>query len=375
MMRRLLVLTALATSMMLTLAGPAFAHGGGGSDATNFRSEVDRVVEGDGREPGGAPAELENVTWTVRALDSYLEVSNESGQELVVFGYEGEPYLRIGPEGVLENRNSPSVYLNNDRFAETPVPAGVSRDAEPEWVEVATDPTYRWHDHRIHWMAQTEPPQVKTDRTAVHVIQDWSVPFTLAGDEFAVQGQLQWIPPAPSWPWLVAAAIIAIVALATAFVRSPRGTERNRALIRTGVAIVATLLVLDVVHAVDDVLAVPATLGENLISLGQSLAFIAIGVFGAVRGWRGGDGAPTALAIGAGSLLAGIGLTHLSSLASSQVASTLPSAFTRAVVALNVAALPPVIAAVAYVVREEIGDEQPDEQAGEGTHVATQATA
>ena len=376
MARRLLVLVALVGLMTVTLAAPAFAHGGGGSDATNFRSEVDTVVEGDGREPGGTPAELENVSWKVRALDSYLEVSNESGEELVVFGYEGEPYLRIGPNGVLENRNSPAVYLNNDRFAETPVPEGVSRDAEPEWVEVASEPTYRWHDHRIHWMAQTEPPQVKTDRTAVHVIQDWAVPFTLASGEFAVQGQLRWIPPSPSWPWLVAALVISTVAFGVVFFTSSRGATRNRRLIRAGVAIVITILILDVVHAVDDVLAVPASLSENLYALGQSLAFIAIGVFGAVRGWRGGDGAPTALAIGAGSLLFGIGLTHLSSLASSQVASVLPPGFTRAVVALNVAALPPVIAAVAYVVREEVGTEQPDEQPGQDTTgVASEATA
>ena len=372
MLRRLLVLVAMAAGALTALAGPAFAHGGGGSDATNFRSVVDRVVEGDVDDADAAPAELEEVTWSVRALDSYLEVSNRSGDELVVFGYDGEPYLRIGPDGVLENRNSAAVYLNNDRFAETPVPAGVGADAEPEWVEVANAPVYRWHDHRIHWMAQTEPPQVKTDPTAVQVIQDWTVPFTLGGEPFAVQGQLRWIPPPSPWPWLAAALIIASVVLTAAFLRSGDGAQRNRMLVRVGAAFVAAVVVLDVAHSVDDVLAVPATLGENLLALGQSFVFIAIGTFGAVRGWRGGEGAPTALAIGAGALLVGIGLTHLGSLTSSQVASTLPAAFTRAVVALNIAALPPVMLAAADVSRREAADaEQGDDPMAVATETAT----
>ena len=370
MLKRLFALAALAGGMLAALAGPAFAHGGGGSDATNFRSVVNRVVEGDVNDASAAPVELDGVTWSVRALDSYLEVSNQSGEELVVFGYEGEPYLRIGPDGVLENQNSASVYLNNDRFAETPVPEGVGPEAEPEWVEVATEPVYRWHDHRIHWMAQTDPPQVKTDPTAVQLIQDWTVPFTLDGEDFGVQGQLRWFPPPPPWPWLGAALVIAVVVLGAAFAKTATAPMPT-VLIRTGAAIVGVVVAVDVVHAIDDVLAVPATLGENIYALAQSALFIAMGVFGAVRGWRGGDGAPVALAIGAAALLLGIGVTHLGSLTSSQVASTLPTPFTRAAVALNIAAMPPVVLAVAYVLRRQSAGEEQEHPAGTPSEAAT----
>ncbi|MPZ73581.1 MAG: hypothetical protein GEU74_10190 [Nitriliruptorales bacterium] len=370
MVRRLLSLAALIALAVIAPAAPALAHGGGGSDATNFRSEVDRVVEGDGTAAAASPVELDGVTWRVRALDSYLEVSNRSGAELLVYGYEGEPYLRIGPDRVLENRNSPAVYLNNDRFAETPVPPGVAANAEPDWVEVGAEPVYRWHDHRIHWMAQTEPPQVKTDPRAVHVIQDWTVPFTLGGNELSVQGQLQWVPPPPPWPWLIGAAIIGILTMGAAFVTA-RGAGRSVRLRRVGAGLVGVLVLLNVVHAIDDVLAVPATLGENLYALAQSLIFIGMGGFGAVRGWRGGEGGPTALAIGAGALFVGVGLTHLGSLTSSQVASTLPAAFTRAVVASNIAALPPVLLAVAYVLRKEAPVDAPGDDATTAVSEAT----
>ena len=370
MVRRLLAVVAMAAGVLAALAGPAFAHGGGGSDATNFRSVVNRVVEGGVDDADAAPADLEEVTWRVRALDSYLEVSNRSGEELLVFGYDGEPYLRIGPDGVLENRNSAAVYLNNDRFAETPVPEGVGADAEPEWVEVANAPVYRWHDHRIHWMAQTEPPQVRTDPTAVQVIQDWTVPFTLGGAPFAVHGQLRWIPPPSPWPWLAGALIATLLVFGIAFVRAD-GDRRNWALVRVGAVIVGAVVLLDVVHAIDDVLAVPATLGENLYAFAQSLAFIGIGTFGAIRGWRGGEGGPTALAIGAGALLLGIGMTHLGSLTSSQVASTLPAAVTRAVVALNIAGLIPVVLTVAHVLRSDAAEEKQDDPAITASEVTT----
>lgn len=359
---RLIALVLFVGLALITSAGPALAHGGGTSDATNFRSEVGGVVEGDGAEPGGPPAQLDGVTWRVRGLDAYLEVANRTGEELLVYGYEDEPYLRIGPDRVLENRNSPAVYLNNDRFAQTAVPPGVAADAEPDWVEVASEPAYRWHDHRIHWMAQTDPPQVKTDPGAVHVIQKWSVPFTLGGEEYSVQGQLQWLPPPPPWPWLLGAAAIGVVTMGLAF-GTAKAVDRTVRLRRVGAAFVAVVAILDVVHAVDDVLAVPASLGENLYALVQSFLFIAIGAFGAIRGWRGGEGAATALAIGAAALLVGNGLTHLSSLTSSQVASLLPAFFTRAVVAVNVAALPAVLLAAAYVVRSEAPADGRDEEA------------
>lgn len=349
MRARILLLPALMLLFIVASAAPALAHGGGSADATNFLSKVTGVTEGDGSGETAAAAEVPGVDWRVRALDSYLEVTNIAAAELTVPGYENEPYLRIGRDGVFENRNSPAVYLNNDRFAETPVPANVSGSAEPDWVRVGDGPTYRWHDHRIHWMAQTLPPQAKLEPDKSHVIQKWVVPFEVGGEQFAVRGDLRWIPADPWWPWPVGAGVLLMLPVVVAFFTSQG--KRRRTLIRVGAVIVAVIAVADIVHALDDVFAVPATLSENLYALAQSIGFVLIGLFGAHRGWRGGEGSPTALAIGAGALFVGVGLTHTSSLAASQIASVLPPEATRAVIAANLALLLPIGVALAYELR------------------------
>jgi len=44
----------------------------------------------------------------IEAIDAgaRLRLRNATGQEVVVLGYAGEPYLRVGPAGVFENRRS-----------------------------------------------------------------------------------------------------------------------------------------------------------------------------------------------------------------------------------------------------------------------------
>ena len=322
--------------LLLVPAPSALAHGGGASDATNFRSSVTGVVQRDpSYDATDDVADPSGVEWRVIAGDALLQVSNASGAELRVPGYDDEPYLRITPGGVWENQNSPAVYLNNDRFAQTPVPGGVSAQAEPRWAKVADEPAYAWHDHRIHWMAATLPAQVKAASDQEVVVYDrWEVPFALGGEPFAVTGQLSWIPPREGWPPVIAALLAIVVGLAVVFLAAPP-SRRSGAVIRAGALIVGAVALLDVVHAVDDILAVPATLSENVLAFGQSAVFITLGVIGAVKGWRGDGGSAAAVALGAGALVFGIGLTHLSTLTASQLATTLPPAFSRAVIAAN----------------------------------------
>jgi hypothetical protein len=325
--------------MVALFASPALAHGGDAPDASNFRSDVTGVVEVDA---DGRPVRPVTVplVWRVEGSDALLVVEYDLDQELAVPGYDGEPYLRLSHEGVWENRNSPAAYLNDDRYAQSAVPPGVSADAEPDWVKVADGPSYGWHDHRIHWMAATLPPQVKTGPSAETVVQEWTVPFTFDGRRLAVQGRLRWIPPKVWWPWLGAALLVTTAPVVAGFAAGG-ATRRRRTLLRLAAVVLGVVAAVNVVHAVDDVVAMPATWGEHVYALAQSAAFIAIAAFGARGAWRAREGAEVALAVGAAALVLGVGLTHLTSLTSSQLVTVLPPGFTRLVVSMNLASIVP----------------------------------
>ena len=112
----------------------------------------------------------------------------------MVEGYRGEPYVRIAADGtVAVNHRSPTYYLNDDRFAEgVEVPAGATPKATPDWREVDRTGRYAWHDHRIHWMAHTVPPQVKDEGRRTKVF-DWKVPLTVGGRPATIHGRLIWV--------------------------------------------------------------------------------------------------------------------------------------------------------------------------------------
>src|ERR1035441_3724017 len=102
-MRRTAVTVLIALAWLLALAQPASAHTVSGVGATNWKTTL----------IGVSPA-VPGLTVHVVDTGSDLQVSN-SGREVVVLGYQGEPYLRVGPAGVFENMQSPSTYLNCSR--------------------------------------------------------------------------------------------------------------------------------------------------------------------------------------------------------------------------------------------------------------------
>ncbi len=349
-MRKTLLFAAIQLAFLLVTAAPAFAHGGGGPDATNFRSVVREIARaGPDGEPAG-PARISGLTYRVLANDALLELENRSGNEVTIFGYSEEPYVRIGPEGIFQNVNSPATYINQERFGQVDVPTGVSAAAQPEWERVSGDDTFAWHDHRIHWMAQTTPEQVARNPSAQKIeIFDWSVPFRVEDQDYAVTGTLDWIRPDSPLPWLLVGLAVTSLPLLAALGRP--GEERKLALKRSFALVLAALVVVDIVHSVDDVLAVPATLGQNIGASLQSGLFIALGAYGAWMAWRAGGAAWVGILLGAFGLALGIGATHLISLTSSQIATDLSAGFTRFVVAANAAVLVPA-GLVAWLVHE-----------------------
>ena len=189
----------------------ASAHQVGGMGATNFHVTLTAI------EPAVA-----GVSLRVIENGGRLELRNETEAVVVIAGYSGEPYARVGPDGVQVNDSSPATVLNAGRFLTTALPATDGQEA-PVWRQVSRDPVWRWHDHRVHWSLTTLPPGVAAAPDEPHRIRDWTVPlwYGEAMTPMAAAGTLDWVPgPAPR-PWFTQAALLAVGVVALALLRAP----------------------------------------------------------------------------------------------------------------------------------------------------------
>jgi hypothetical protein len=109
------------------------------------------------------------------------------------------------------NQRSPAAYLNEDRYAETPVPASANPKAPPEWKTTGEHGVFIWHDHRMHWMSRSTPPQVK-DKSQRTKIFDYRIPLSVDGKPANLAGTLFWVGPADTskTPFFIVGAVIVI---------------------------------------------------------------------------------------------------------------------------------------------------------------------
>lgn len=210
---RVVAVVAVALS---AVAPAALAHEGN----PNFKSEVHAVV----------PA-VEGLTAEVVDHDDRIELRNDSGRPIVVEGYEDEPYLRIAADGtVAVNRRAPTYYLNQDRFAAgVEVPRSADAKAPPDWHVEDRSGQYAWHDHRIHWMSRTVPPQVKDEGKRTKVF-DWKVPLEVGGRPATVDGSLVWVgKPGGGFPLGAGLALAGVVLAGATFTLIVRRGRRGKA--------------------------------------------------------------------------------------------------------------------------------------------------
>src|SRR3954453_875821 len=166
-MRRMAgVVVAVAGAMFMSQ--PAAAHAAS-PDTNYYRAGITAVT----------PA-VAGVTARVDPVGEWIEVTNSGPSEVVVLGYAKEPYLRVTGAGAQENELSSSAVLNRALFADLPT-STEGNTAPPVWKPVASHPTARWHDHRIHWMGQSRPPEVARDPTRPHQVGTWTVRATADG--------------------------------------------------------------------------------------------------------------------------------------------------------------------------------------------------
>jgi hypothetical protein len=202
----------LVTAGTLLLGAPAaLAHQG----SPNFLSQVNRVTP-----------QTSAVSVTVVNRDDRLLVRDTGGRDVVIYGYEEEPYARIAADGTVSvNTDSKAYYLNTERDGKVDVPAGVDSDGAPRWKLVDRTGRFEWHDHRMHWMAKADPEVVK-DKSVRTKVFDWRVPVRIDGRPGTIAGTLFWTPtPSSNLPLgaiFAFAALVIVACIAVIVVRRRR---------------------------------------------------------------------------------------------------------------------------------------------------------
>jgi hypothetical protein len=273
----LLLVTALlvALAAVVVVAPPAGAsHSLGGTEPSNYQTRV----------LGVRPA-VEGVSVEVVDGGTRLRLHNGSGREVVVLGYQSEPWLRVGP-----------------------------------------GQSVTWHDHRAHWEAGEPPAQVRRSPGSAQVaVPRWTIELRTGRRLADVVGEVRWVPGPSPLPWLAGAAVLAMAVVAAA---------RGRRWLGALVAALALLVALDLVQLAGTWIEARPPLAGKLLSLGASAAgwvLAALAVRQLLR--RRLESGLFQLLLAAGLLTLVSGLGDLGFLLRSQLASILPDQLVRAAVA------------------------------------------
>jgi hypothetical protein len=147
--------------------------------------------------------------------DGFLELKVDRGHEVTVQGYDQGPWLHVRPDGTVEeNQRSPATYQNASRYGSTAPPdvtPETERNEPPDYKQVASDGTFAWHDHRIHWMSPQPPPGAHEGDV---IFPDWQVPMTVDGTDVVVHGRLVLEKSISPIPWFGLAVLLAVALIA-----------------------------------------------------------------------------------------------------------------------------------------------------------------
>jgi hypothetical protein len=225
---RALAIGAGSIAVLLASAAPAQAHAVHvGVDPSNWRSTITGV------QPIAA-----NVRVSLGDGAQRLTISVSGPTQVVVLGYNGEPFLRLSSTGAWVNQHSTTTWsIAGGRVLPQ---AGLNDHATPSWKQVSDAGTWRWHDARTHWAGYAPPPPVQEHPDRRQQVGTWAVPVLVAGQPGAITGRIDWIPgPNPTWGTLFIVVPL-LVLIAAGFVRRWR---------LAAVAALTLVTAADLVHA------------------------------------------------------------------------------------------------------------------------------
>lgn len=165
---------------LLAVAPGAAAHGGSGDQ---YRASILSI------EPSGLPVDVQVVD------DDRVRFEHAGDEELILCGYEDggcEEWVRISDEGVFVDRNARSYFANLDdeRYGAIPDDAGTG----PDWKLVRERPAaYTYHDHRLHWMGRSLPPNVDESDPHPQEVFESEIAFRYGDTDGVVRTRLEYV--------------------------------------------------------------------------------------------------------------------------------------------------------------------------------------
>jgi hypothetical protein len=203
--------------LALLAAAPAHAYQtapNSGGDP-RYRSVVTGI------EPG-APG----VSASILGHDNLVRLENRSRSAVTVYGYSGDRYARLLPDGTVQlNLRAPAFYLNEYRFGDQRVPSYADARAAPQWKTVDHSGQLLWHDHRIHVAKGAAPP---TSARRDTLLSRWRVPLLIGSRPTTISGRLYWTGKHSRASWQLFALPPVVLLLALLAFDSVRRSRRGR---------------------------------------------------------------------------------------------------------------------------------------------------
>jgi hypothetical protein len=289
--RALLILVLVA----LVAPGAAQAHLRTSRVATDYRATV---------APLNPPA-LGAVDVRVFHADRAIRLKGLGGHGVVVLGYFGEPFLRLGPDG---------VWVNHASLTASGAGLATARASgqAPRWRLRSPTPSVTWHDARLRSVANGP----------------WAIPLVVDGQRTRIGGEITHLGPPSGWPWIGIGALFA-AALGLLLARGSIEPIRNAAAWLGWASAIATL-----VSTLG--FAAASTANEGVwVESANEVVLALVGIYFLLRGSRDAK----ALAGGLLGLLAlAVGLTKLPILTHGIVLTALPGQLARLSVVIGIAA-------------------------------------
>lgn len=153
-------------------------------------------------------------------------LANSTGQEVVVVGRDGEPFLRFSSKGVEANALSPSWAQTQRARGEALPDVRPDPKAPPQWRLVTSQQAFGWPEPRGSF--GVDEPGAEVVRLGVPIdVRRWEIPLDVGGQRALVQAVTQWVPMA------------AVVGVAGQPATSSRGGGLGGTALRGGLAALA----------------------------------------------------------------------------------------------------------------------------------------